>query len=287
MRYVIACFIGSVVCLLTLSALAATVEVEPHSSWKFIAKADAIVVGRLSASPRVKKALQKTSPAEEFVQIDLEVTRTLKGPLSARIPVRHYVSSQPDYGPAAKDMFDLLGQSSLIYLIYSEGEYYFSYGKEAISPVEKLPKDEIQSVMQELVRQKTVLDNWEPLEKSPHYSDIKILIDAIAEGNESALIVLEEIGVKAVPAIVSLLDDKRPYPYRQLPLRNKSLDDFEAYRRYGPELMVDALAAILNQITGVSFGFIFNGASEIERQHEIDGWRIYVMTEPTFKATVK
>ncbi len=42
--------------------------------------------------------------------------------------------------------------------------------------------------------------------------------------------------------------------------------------------MVDALAAVLNQITGRNFGFIYNGASEEERRSAVDGWRHYALT---------
>ncbi len=87
---------------------------------------------------------------------------------------------------------------------------------------------------------------------------------------------LEALGEEAVPAIIYLMDD-----FRKLPLQQISLTCppgwFEALRHYSPERVVDALAAILNQLTGKSFGtMIYNGdVSKKERKRTIDGWRIY------------
>jgi len=46
-------------------------------------------------------------------------------------------------------------------------------------------------------------------------------------------------------------------------------------RHYAPQVVVDALAAILNQITGQHFGFIYNGATEVERAKTIQGGAIF------------
>jgi hypothetical protein len=60
-------------------------------------------------------------------------------------------------------------------------------------------------------------------------------------------------------------------------LGNKSSGAFEGIRHYGPEVIVEALAAILNQITGESYSpQIVNGGTERERKAAIDGWRIYL-----------
>jgi len=59
-------------------------------------------------------------------------------------------------------------------------------------------------------------------------------------------------------------------------LRNKALGSFEGARQYGPTVVVEAVSAILNQLLGESFGFIYNGASQRERQREINGWRVFL-----------
>jgi hypothetical protein len=87
---------------------------------------------------------------------------------------------------------------------------------------------------------------------------------------------LESLGCPAVPAIIERMDDRRKLPEPRISLQNKSPDAFEGLRHYGPEKVVDALAAILNQITGKDFGFIYNGATDTERDKAVSGWRDFL-----------
>jgi hypothetical protein len=89
---------------------------------------------------------------------------------------------------------------------------------------------------------------------------------------------LEDYGITGIPYIILALDDFRELPIQSISLRNKSPGAFEGIRHYGPYLVVDSLAAILNQITGESFGFIYNGddTSDEERKQCIRGWYIYL-----------
>jgi hypothetical protein len=93
---------------------------------------------------------------------------------------------------------------------------------------------------------------------------------------------LEALGCPAVPAIVERMDDRRNLPDPRISLRNKSPQAFEGLRHCGPEKVVDALAAILNQITGQDFGFIYNGTTDAERDKTVRGWRDFLhKTRPT------
>jgi hypothetical protein len=83
---------------------------------------------------------------------------------------------------------------------------------------------------------------------------------------------LEALGCPAVSAIIERMDDRRPLPDPHLSLRNKSPEAFEGLRHYRPQQIIDALAAILNQVTGRHFGFIYNGATDAERTRTIHAW---------------
>lgn len=91
---------------------------------------------------------------------------------------------------------------------------------------------------------------------------------------------LEALGCPAVPAIIRRMDDRRVLPDPRISLRNKSPQAFEAIRHYGPVQVVDALAAILNQLTAQDFGFIYNGATDEERTKAVQGWRTFLETTP-------
>jgi hypothetical protein len=93
---------------------------------------------------------------------------------------------------------------------------------------------------------------------------------------------LEALGCPAVPFIIRRMDDRRKLPDPYIDLENKSPNAFEGIRHYGPEKVVDALAAILNQVTGQDFGFIYNGddTTDLERTKAVQGWREWLRKTP-------
>jgi hypothetical protein len=121
-----------------------------------------------------------------------------------------------------------------------------------------------------------------------HTSEVKEIISQLAALRESRLdedrklaaqqqlfARLERLGSTAIPAIIAQMDDRRPLAVQQISLENRFPGAFESVRHYGPELIVDALDAILNQITGQSFGFIGNGGSDEDRRRAVIGWQSY------------
>jgi hypothetical protein len=106
-------------------------------------------------------------------------------------------------------------------------------------------------------------------------SHISRLVDQATESKETeiqAFKELESLGGQAVPYLVSHLGDLRPIAERQISLSNKAPDAFEGVRHYTPDAVYDALAAILNQITGQNFVFVYNGATSVERNENRRKW---------------
>ncbi|MCL2521088.1 MAG: hypothetical protein FWE37_08850 [Spirochaetaceae bacterium] len=87
---------------------------------------------------------------------------------------------------------------------------------------------------------------------------------------------LEYLDQVAVPYIILQLNNFNNLAIRGISLRNNWPGAFEGIRHYGPHLVIDALTAILNQITGESFGSIYNGGSHEERLLALNGWRVYL-----------
>jgi len=101
------------------------------------------------------------------------------------------------------------------------------------------------------------------------------LVDALVVPSEEvgALRELEKLGVAAVPTMVGHLDDMRPLPVQDIELTNDFPGAWEGIRYYGPKVAHDALSAILNQITGLRFEFVENGASDGDRRKNTAAWR--------------
>ena len=86
---------------------------------------------------------------------------------------------------------------------------------------------------------------------------------------------LEEMGAAATVEIVAAMDNRRVLPETGITLQNKAKDAFEASRHYGVKQAVDAIAAILNQNTGESFGWIYSDSNDVARTACVRGWTIY------------
>ena len=86
---------------------------------------------------------------------------------------------------------------------------------------------------------------------------------------------LEALGLPVVPYLVGRLGDMRSLPTHKISLANTSPGAFEGLRHYSPETVHDALAAILNQLTGQDFVAVYNGASVRERQANAAQWQAW------------
>ena len=91
---------------------------------------------------------------------------------------------------------------------------------------------------------------------------------------------IERLGKEAVPYLVGHLADERPLPAREMTLANGS-NAFERTRHYAPQTVHDALSALLNQLTGVSFLPVYNGATPERRRANHSAWAAWcVMNHP-------
>ncbi len=114
---------------------------------------------------------------------------------------------------------------------------------------------------------------------------VSVLIEKMLKNSteQRAFADLEALGCPAVPAIIKRMDDRRELPDHHISLRNKSPQAFESMRHYGPEKVVDAVAAILDQITGQDFGSTYNGGSEPQRSAAVQGWHDFLLKTPPDK----
>jgi hypothetical protein len=110
---------------------------------------------------------------------------------------------------------------------------------------------------------------------------VAVLIEMMlkADTEQKAFSDLEALGCGAVPARIRRMDDRRSLPDQHLSLRNRSPCAFQDTRHYGAIQVVDALAIILNQLTGQNF-WSHNGATDEERTRTIQGWRKFLQSTP-------
>ncbi len=274
-------FIWLAISLTTVIGADTAYQPSPDSIWPIVAESDIIVTGTLSVPvEKIQNCLK--SKRHEYVEIDVTTDQTLKGEPQKHLMI-HWYTEANSYSPTPERVISLDSKRGLLFLVHvddpSVAGYYFAgrtpkalsnSGDHSIDAT----KHEIAVQDQMLVEfKKTFPSSGDPLSKK-----VKDLIDATTrnKSQEAAFRELEELGPKAVPAIIMLMDDRRNLAIPEISLANKSPKAFEGMRHYGPKKVVDAMAAILNQITGQSFRDIYNSGSDKERQAAVNCWRIYL-----------
>jgi hypothetical protein len=107
-----------------------------------------------------------------------------------------------------------------------------------------------------------------------------------AHTESAAFIALEKLGEPGVPYIVSHLRDFRVLPVKAISLENHSPQAFEGLRHYGPATVHDALSAILNQVTGQTFVFVYDGATNADRERNAAAWTTWCKAKYPAKTNV-
>lgn len=266
--------------LLLIGLAVPSAKAEDAALWRLVAQSDVIAIGVVEAPP-------EPLPAREYVELRLSAAQSLKGGVRPPAAIRWYSEPQ-DYAPSAEQIRVAAGGASLVFSLRSEGQFYFTgYTPTALRTADARSVAEVRA---EVARQDEVVANWRPDPSNPHYSEVQAIIEQVAaltpaarreeqrrrSAEQQFFDALIALGPAAVPAIIDHMDDARPLASAQLSLINHAPDAFEGMRHYGPKLMVEALAAILNQLTGESFGFIYNGGTALEREASVRGWRVYL-----------
>jgi hypothetical protein len=111
--------------------------------------------------------------------------------------------------------------------------------------------------------------------KDPMAQRVASLVEATTHKatEAQAFVELESLGDDAVPYLIGQLGDERTLPIKQISLVNKAPEAFEGVRHYSPKAVHDALSAVLNQITGKSFEFVYNGSTSAEREADRRQWQ--------------
>jgi hypothetical protein len=255
-------------------------QVSAQELWKLVARSHVIVDGAPDV-PLAEIDKANHSGKHEYINIAVRVAKCLKGDDCPETIVVRYFTRPASYSPSARSLAELNRQKSILFLSKvdeaSVRGFYFTQTSTAIQP---FSHEFIDRLSTEISAQKEIIDQFGRYfrpESEPGYAKVRALIETMVSRRteETSFTELEAMGQSAVPAMIMLMDDGRRLPVPHISLRNKA-PAFETFRQYGPEVVTDAITAILNQITGEDFGVTMNGGSERERKAAVDGWRVYL-----------
>jgi hypothetical protein len=244
---------------------------------RLVSASDLIVVANPDVPvARLKAAMLEKSP--DYVEVPLMQPSVLKGGQdAATLTVKVYPKTTA-YAPSPKALLERAGKPTLIFLTHVDQGPVGNYLPHSLEAVQDASASSLAAVNAEVRRQDAVIHNWKPDPSFPYFKQVHRLLaelpEASSERQAAIFESLEKLGPDGVPAIIAQMDDRRPLAHRRISLVNYDPNAFEGIRHYGPELVVDALDAILNQVTGVA-GSIVNGGSERERRNAVSAWRVY------------
>lgn len=255
----------------------------PDELWKLVAQSQMIVVGTPTV-PADQIQRSERSGQYDYIAVPVRVKESLKGDSRAEIMVR-YFTRPAWYSPAPRTLLESNDKQSILFLLQVDTQtisgtpetYFAGHTRKAIQPYSE---ELCRRVRDETLAQKRIIDdfarNFRPADE-PSSMKVRSLIEATLDRRTEtrAFADLEALGESGVPALIMFMDDRRELPVKEIQLRNGP-GAFESSRTYGPQVVADAIAAILNQVTGEDFGTIVNGGSERERRAVIEAWRVYL-----------
>lgn len=243
-----------------------------------LAASDLVLVGRMDVpQQRIVDEAHKSSP--EYVDILIKVEDVVKGGSVSTATVRFYPQDAA-YKPSNQAVLDLAGEPAMLFLTRVDdgpvGLYFAGYTPDALK---RATDQTVAAVRAEVYRQSQIAASWHRDATLPHFAEVRALIARLNRvGGDQQQRVFDRLGAlgeAAVPAIIAQMDDRRALRTRAISLVNHAPEAFEGMRHYGPEQVVDGLDAVLNQITGQSFGSIVNGGSSRQRAATVAGWRVF------------
>ena len=249
------------------------------SLWLDVAKSQFIIAGTFQVDTIKLKEILETESG--YLNFTLSIDSVLKGNLQSKeLSFTKYIEKLLSSNDS--NLFLLNGKKSIDFFIENpagDGPLFMlgNMGNSLISKTE----DTIKVIANEVKRQQEITDDKTFFSICPNDKNSARVKELIADMHigakaNDAYIELEKMGFDAVPGIICQMDDRRGLALKQISLENKNPDAWEAYSHYNPELVVDVLDAILDQITGQNFGFIENGGTEEERANTVRGWRSYL-----------
>lgn len=272
--------------LLVLTAAAAAQEPAapapaPPLEWNATARlhvaATTIARGTLHVD---RDALVQVIVEGGFVPVTVDVAEVLHGEPAKQLTFRCYmpkggVAEKAWHWPAAT-LRALDDQDRVVFVVAAQGALYLAGDPDSGTVVEPT-HEQITAIRRREMQHRAWLAQPLPQDKKRQREVVR-LVKRLSGGPQlqrESFAALEALGEDFVVEMVAAMDDRRKLAEPAMTLDNHAADAFEAQRHYGPKLVVDGVAAILNQITHESFGAVYNGATDAERDASVRGWTLY------------
>jgi hypothetical protein len=268
----------------TVSAVSLPRKTPLYSDWRLVAQSDMIVQGRLRVPVASLRAALRANK-REYIPVRLDVTRVLKGKPETRTLAVQIYSAGNSNDVSPQKVISLHGKDVMAFIVAPDdvpnpGSLYFAgYTPNGLAASSRWLTGRVEGEVSNQKRISIYYARPGAFASTPLDDKVKrLIVEMLDERTQfQSFADLEELGDAAVPATIRWMDDRRPLAVPHIALRNKSPQAFEATRQYSPRLVVDALDAILNQVTGEFFGSLGDLlTTEAHRKQTVNAWRTYL-----------
>lgn len=267
---------ASLLAVLTgMASASGAVSELPNVGWYDVASSDLIIIGQLQNE-------DTRDFAKKHGDLKIRVIKVLKGDYDNKeVMVNYFVFSQLDKA-WQKSLSQLDGKEVIVFAnVGRHDTELLIRTNPRVVPVRKYSPELEQIVEKEVAIESkrsaamaNILKDFRSID-----SQVTSAIDMITSSNQrdvdTGTSELVNLGCRGVPAIILNMNDDRSFSGRYIKIKN-SENSFESFRTYRPQKILEALAAILNAITGLSFENIYNGGTPEERRLEYHDWLIYL-----------
>ena len=216
----------------------------------------------------------------QSTQLNLIRNSTIKGGSDIPDVVEIEYSTRPiNLRPCSHLILELDLNEVIVFLkpviVNGEHKYYFEASSNSII---QNSNQRLNQITQTTNSQKEFITNFDRqfiVKDKELHTTITQLIKNIKFENTQQLAIqkLIALGDKAVPLIIYSMDNYLKVDNNEIKIHQKN----GTVKTYSPDLVVDVLAIVLNSITGMHYGYIYNGASDLERAQTVSAWRTYLM----------
>ena len=246
--------------------------------WVGVLYSSSIVVADVDFS-----ALAGAGPEARPIELPFVVRDCLKGSLpGTNLVLKAWSGDQKEMESLrASAPTNLTNGSALLFLVgpFEELGPECFLAREYRYAIQRADEKSIAETKREIDAQRRALEAFDRLvapESLPHWSAVSNAVAELtidADHQSRSVDAILDLGIEAVPALISLMDDRRELPEKSVALRNHAPNSWEPYRQYAPETVVDLADALADHSVKIGLISVMNGGTERERQGAVARWR--------------
>jgi len=250
--------------------------------WQLVAESNIVARAKIVGDLKKINEMQASKKSDD-INLLVAVHEPVKGKVEKNLlTVSEYLGFDW-FARRPSAMGKLVGTEVVVFLVYvddksGKGIYFTNRGSSNVRPFNK---EDLLKLKSEVANQTYIVEHFKefPIAKqNPSDKKVRSLLSQLTvdKTQDEAWEKLLKLPRSDTPALIRAMDDNRTLGHPQISIPNPpGPHRFEEIAHYGPKTILDAVSILLGNKTTTSFGQIYNGGSERERQTVLNAWRVW------------